>query len=158
MEGTRRWRLFTWLLLLAGVSCVTGWTLPATEMGKHIGNRARNTLPALPMMNMLSAPVILRDAPAPAGPDPYKLVCSEIEQIIGGVKEVLTANGQGGRGALFSNDMLSHVVQGVMERKGKSFRPMIVLLIGACATPHTCQPANLLVHCNVSVVPCYSLA
>ena len=115
------------LLLLVFLCCVLGWTVPVghTNPNSCFGTAASH----FPEMGML-ATVISRDAPAPLGPDPYKLVYDDLEGIKGGLKKVLTSKGKGTGGALSSNEVLSMAAREFMERKGKSFRPMLVLLIG----------------------------
>lgn len=70
------------------------------------------------------------DAPVPPGPDPYKLVNDEIEFIKDSIKSVLKSSNSGGGAAMSSNDVLAMAAREFMQRKGKSFRPMLVLLIG----------------------------
>jgi len=86
-------------------------------------------------MVALTAAPISRDAPAPAGPDPYKLVYEELEFIKSSLKRVLTSKGKGTTGALSSNEVLTMAAREFMQRKGKSFRPMLVLLVGRATDP-----------------------
>jgi len=58
------------------------------------------------------------------------LVIDDLDQIKAGLKKVLTSKGKGTSSALSSNEVLSMAAREFMERKGKSFRPMLVLLIG----------------------------
>ena len=77
---------------------------------------------------------ISRDAPAPVGPDPYKLVASDLDHIKSSIKKVLSDN-RGGSGALSKNEVLTMAAREFMQRKGKSFRPMVVLLVGRATNP-----------------------
>jgi len=70
----------------------------------------------------------------PVGPDPYKLVVNDLEYIKSSIKKVLSDN-KGGSGALTSNEVLTMAAREFMQRKGKSFRPMVVLLVGRATNP-----------------------
>lgn len=73
-------------------------------------------------------------ATVPSGPDPYKLVVQDLEYIKASIKKVLSDN-RGGSGALTSNEVLTMAAREFMQRKGKSFRPMVVLLVGRATDP-----------------------
>jgi hypothetical protein len=166
--------------LLAGVCCTMGWMVPSHDVRTRINFR----MPSLMSMSTLTATVISRNVPAPVGPDPYKLVIDDLDQIKAGLKKVLTSKGKGTSSALSSNEVhrpphtlpvrpnsrcqclplhqtspsegcslaatptpaclqgalrfspqpppflfqvLSMAAREFMERKGKSFRPMLVL-------------------------------
>jgi len=123
------------LTLLASACCATGWSMPSADVRCCPGCGVRSATPA-PAMSMLAATqAISRNAPAPTGPDPYKLVYDDLEAIKGGIKKVLTSRGKSTGSALSSNEVLSMAAREFMERKGKSFRPMLVLLIGRATDP-----------------------
>lgn len=69
------------------------------------------------------------DAESPPGPDPYKLVGDDLNYIKKSIKKLLTSQ-KGESSALTSNGVLTMAAREFMDRKGKSFRPMLVLLIG----------------------------
>ena len=83
---------------------------------------------------MASTGSLSRTAPAPAGPDPYKLVVRDLEHIKSSIKKVLSDN-KSGSGAISSNEVLTMAAREFMQRKGKSFRPMVVLLVGRATDP-----------------------
>ena len=92
------------------------------------------------------------------GPDPYKLVYEELEFIKGSLKKVLTSKGKGTTGALTSNEVLTMAAREFMQRKGKSFRPMLVLLIGVCHRQWSrSRPPSVagekIMHCDESCQP-----
>merc|ERR1719253_729930 len=94
--------------------------LPATSRGAA----------SSPHLRMVVAQeAIRRGMPIPSGPDPYKLVAQELDFIKANIKKVLTEN-KGSSGAMTSNEVLTMAAREFMERKGKSFRPMLVLLVG----------------------------
>jgi geranylgeranyl pyrophosphate synthase len=75
------------------------------------------------------------DIEAPAGaPDPYKLVHEDLDFIKKSIKKLLTSK-KGDTSALTSNGVLTMAAREFMDRKGKSFRPMLVLLIGRATDP-----------------------
>ena len=75
---------------------------------------------------------LCRDSPVPAGPDPYKLVNDDLDFIKGSIKKTLQSKkGGSSANALGSNEVLTMAAREFMQRKGKSFRPMLVLLTGA---------------------------
>ncbi|KAL1521033.1 hypothetical protein AB1Y20_022588 [Prymnesium parvum] len=113
-------------VLFAGLYCVSGWRATVTP--------ARRSASTSTVMSMLATP-ISRNAPVPPGPDPYKLVNDELEFIKGSLKKVLTSKGAGTSSALSSNEVLTMAAREFMQRKGKSFRPMLVLLIGRATNP-----------------------
>lgn len=78
---------------------------------------------------VMTAP-ITRDGVAPAGPDPYKLVRDDLEYIKASIKQMLSSN-KGEGASLAKNEVLTMAAREFSQRKGKSFRPMLVLLIGA---------------------------
>jgi len=78
---------------------------------------------------LMATSMISRTTAVPSGPDPYKLVVQDLEYIKTSIKKVLSDN-RGGSGALTSNEVLTMAAREFMQRKGKSFRPMVVLLIG----------------------------
>ena len=119
------------LLLLAGVCGAAALIMPAGPRSGSVASCAGRAASSASAMSML-ATKISRDVPAPLGPDPYKLVYEELEFIKGSLKKVLTSKGKGTTGALTSNEVLTMAAREFMQRKGKSFRPMLVLLIGVC--------------------------
>jgi len=79
---------------------------------------------------------LCRDSPVPAGPDPYKLVNDDLDFIKGSIKKTLQSKkGGSSASALGSNDVLTMAAREFMQRKGKSFRPMLVLLTGRATNP-----------------------
>jgi len=70
---------------------------------------------------------------SPAGPDPYQLVADELDYIKRSIKKMLTDKGD--TSAISSNSVLTMAAREFMSRKGKSFRPMLVLLIGRATGP-----------------------
>jgi geranylgeranyl pyrophosphate synthase len=84
-------------------------------------------------MALMAAP-ITRESPAPPGPDPYKLVRDDIELIKTSIKRMLTAN-KGTGASLAQNEVLTMAAREFTARQGKSFRPMIVLLVGRATNP-----------------------
>ena len=83
---------------------------------------------------MLTAESIDIDSPTPPGPDPYRLVQDELEHIKRSIKKTLKGH-KGESGALTSNGVLTMAAREFMSRRGKSFRPMLVLLIGRATDP-----------------------
>lgn len=81
----------------------------------------------------LATTMLSRNAQTPTGPDPYKLVASDLEHIKSSIKKVLSDKGS--PGAISSNEVLSMAAREFMDRKGKSFRPMLVLLVGRATNP-----------------------
>ena len=111
-------------------------------------------------LTLVAAPVT-RDSPAPPGPDPYKLVRDDIELIKTSIKKMLTAN-KGEGAALAQNEVLSMAAREFTARQGKSFRPMIVLLVGALAglparasatLPQSCTTGRASAHCSACARP-----
>ena len=133
-------------LLVCGV--VAGWTVPASHSVSlrpgHVGLAASRASPKAMLATQIS-----RDAPAPTGPDPYKLVYEELEFIKASLKKVLTSKGKGSTGALTSNEVLTMAAREFMQRKGKSFRPMLVLLIGRATDPDFVTDAR---HSKLAVI------
>ena len=88
------------------------------------------------------------EAPTPVGPDPYKMVGDDLDFIKRSIKKLLTSK-KGDSAALTSNGVLTMAAREFMDRKGKSFRPMLVLLIGrATSTDFTTGP----LHSKLSVI------
>jgi len=85
-------------------------------------------------VSICATATISRQAPLPTGPDPYKLVASDLEHIKASIKKVLSDN-KGGSGAISKNEVLTMAAREFMQRKGKSFRPMVVLLVGRATHP-----------------------
>ena len=112
-------------LLLPGAS---GWAASAPRVPAP-----RSLSPRAPIVaavaSLYDTPVIAREAPAPLGPDPYKVVNDDLEYIKNSIRKVLSEKGSGG-GALARNEVLTMAAREFMQRKGKSFRPMLVLLVG----------------------------
>ena len=76
------------------------------------------------------------DSSVPTGPDPYRLVVDELDYIKRSIKKMLTSKkGDSGTSALSSNGVLTMAAREFMSRKGKSFRPMLVLLVGRATGP-----------------------
>lgn len=86
-----------------------------------------------PIMLTASEGIDLADTPAGA-PDPYRLVHDDLDYIKRSIKKMLTSQ-KGETGALTSNGVLTMAAREFMGRKGKSFRPMLVLLIGRATGP-----------------------
>ena len=92
---------------------------------------------ATPLALQLSdAPIVLAPIAleAPPGPDPYKLVHDDLAHIKASIKKLLKSK-SGETSALSSNGVLTMAAREFMDRKGKSFRPMVVLLIGSATHP-----------------------
>jgi len=69
-----------------------------------------------------------------AVPDPYELVADDIAQMKQSLREVAKLNaGSNPTGVAASQPVLTMAVQEFLKRPGKSFRPMIVLLLGRVA-------------------------
>ena len=84
---------------------------------------------------MQKAATIDPEAPIPAGaPDPYKIVGDDLDYIKRSIKKLLTSK-TGDSAAITSNGVLTMAAREFMDRKGKSFRPMLVLLIGRATDP-----------------------
>merc|ERR1719181_1065147 len=82
---------------------------------------------------VMTAP-ITRDGAAPTGPDPYKLVRDDLEYIKASIKQMLSSN-KGEGASLAKNEVLTMAAREFSQRKGKSFRPMLVLLVGRATSP-----------------------
>jgi len=92
---------------------------------------SRVTHPAM----VMTAP-ITRTGEKPAGPDPFKLVKDDIDDIKASIKKMLSANRGSGSGRdIAQNEVLTMAAREFSARQGKSFRPMLVLLIGRAASP-----------------------
>lgn len=121
--------------LVGGALC---WTAQPPLAAQHAAHGvARAAALALrvsvnPSMVMTAAP-ITRDGVAPAGPDPYKLVRDDLDYIKASIKQMLSAN-KGEGASIAKNEVLTMAAREFSQRKGKSFRPMLVLLIGALPT------------------------
>merc|ERR1719424_182056 len=74
------------------------------------------------------------EAPTPVGPDPYKMVGDDLDFIKRSIKKLLTSK-KGDSAALTSNGVLTMAAREFAARQGKSFRPMLVLLIGRATNP-----------------------
>merc|ERR1719424_1687126 len=74
------------------------------------------------------------EAPTPVGPDPYKMVGDDLDFIKRSIKKLLTSK-KGDSAALTSNGVLTMAAREFAARQGKSFRPMLVLLIGRATDP-----------------------
>ena len=114
------------LALAAGAARGAAWSPPCARWSPAARARLVACRPPL----QASAFAVELDAPVPPGPDPYKLVNDEIEFIKDSIKSVLKSSNSGGGAAMSSNDVLAMAAREFMQRKGKSFRPMLVLLIG----------------------------
>jgi geranylgeranyl pyrophosphate synthase len=84
-------------------------------------------------MALVSTP-ITRESAAPPGPDPYKLVKDDIELIKSSIKKMLSTN-KGTGASLAQNEVLTMAAREFTARQGKSFRPMLVLLVGRATNP-----------------------
>ena len=116
-------------LITALLGGALGWS---AQPHFHVQQQRRRDV----AMALMAAP-ITRESPAPPGPDPYKLVRDDIELIKTSIKRMLTAN-KGTGASLAQNEVLTMAAREFTARQGKSFRPMIVLLVGALAArPHT---------------------
>jgi len=122
--------------LVGGALC---WTAQPPLAAQHAAHGvARAAALALrvsvnPSMVMTAAP-ITRDGVAPAGPDPYKLVRDDLDYIKASIKQMLSAN-KGEGASIAKNEVLTMAAREFSQRKGKSFRPMLVLLIGRATSP-----------------------
>ena len=118
--------------LCAGLQCGR----PLFQQQQHIGPKfAQSRARASPAAaSMLTAESIDIDSPTPPGPDPYRLVQDELEHIKRSIKKTLKGH-KGESGALTSNGVLTMAAREFMSRRGKSFRPMLVLLIGRATDP-----------------------
>ncbi len=125
-RGGRRARAALLPLLLLLLPSAMGWApgrlLPAPTRSR-VASCPRTGFPQLQV-----APALSRDAPAPTGPDPYKLVREDLDYIKASIKKTLNDN-KGGS-AITANEVLTMAAREFTQRKGKSFRPMLVLLIG----------------------------
>ena len=92
-----------------------------------------------PAMVMTAPTQITREGVAPAGPDPYKLVRDDLEYIKASIKQMLSSN-KGEGASLAKNEVLTMAAREFSQRKGKSFRPMLVLLVGAFLPPTRAPP------------------
>lgn len=69
-----------------------------------------------------------------SAPDPYELVAEDIKLMKQNLREVATLNaGSNPTGVAASQPVLTMAVQEFLKRPGKSFRPMVVLLLGRAA-------------------------
>ena len=131
-------------LLLPGAS---GWAASAPRVPAP-----RSLSPRAPVVaavaSLYDTPVIAREAPAPLGPDPYKVVNDDLEYIKNSIRKVLSEKGSGG-GALARNEVLTMAAREFMSRRGKSFRPMLVLLIGRATDPDFATNAR---HTKLAVI------
>lgn len=109
------------------VACVAGYH-------PHLGATPRvRPLRTPAVTNVVTDPV---DLSPPTGPDPYRLVVDELDYIKRSIKKMLTSKkGESGTSALSGNGVLTMAAREFMSRKGKSFRPMLVLLIGRATNP-----------------------
>jgi len=116
-------------------SALAAWVHPLARAAAPVctGPRVRCE-PARRSFGVSMTTTISRDAPVPTGPDPYKLVVSDLEHIKSSIKKVLSDN-KGGSGAISKNEVLTMAAREFMQRKGKSFRPMVVLLVGRATNP-----------------------
>ena len=108
------------LAVLLGCSGCAG-----LQPGAHPRRPAVHRLPASAALQIAAS----IDVKAPTGPDPYKLVNDDLEFIKASIKGLLKSK-KGDSAALTSNGVLTMAAREFMDRKGKSFRPMLVLLIG----------------------------
>jgi len=116
----------TVLVALAGGVC--GWAAqPAQPIFQQQHRRRELT------MALVSTP-ITRESAAPPGPDPYKLVKDDIELIKSSIKKMLSTN-KGTGASLAQNEVLTMAAREFTARQGKSFRPMLVLLVGRATNP-----------------------
>jgi len=120
-------------LLLAALSCglSAGWSATGVlRPSTHTPQQQRAPAAALAMQ---LATIDLETSP-PVGPDPYKMVGDDLDFIKRSIKKLLTSK-KGDSAALTSNGVLTMAAREFMDRKGKSFRPMLVLLIGRATNP-----------------------
>ena len=90
------------------------------------------------------------DVKAPPGPDPYSLVVDDLEFIKQSIKKLLgSKTAADSKTALSSNSVLTMAAREFMDRKGKSFRPMLVLLIGRATDPDFATDTR---HCKLAVI------
>lgn len=111
-----------------------------------ISQHPRSVVAARTSLVTLAADTL--DVEAPRGPDPYKLVQDDLDYIKRSIKRMLTSS-KGDTGALTSNGVLTMAAREFMGRKGKSFRPMLVLLIGRATDPDFVTDAR---HTKLAVI------
>merc|ERR1719478_2124211 len=112
-------------LLAALVGGASGWGAQPPVRQQHRRAELRMSLQAAP---------ITRLGVVPPGPDPYKLVKDDIELIKSSIKKMLSTN-KGTGASLAQNDVLTMAAREFTARQGKSFRPMLVLLVGRATNP-----------------------
>ena len=90
----------------------------------------------VPLVASVATDTVDLGSPTPSGPDPYRLVSDELDYIKRSIKKMLTSKkGDSGTSAFSGNGVLTMAAREFMSRKGKSFRPMLVLLIGRATDP-----------------------
>ena len=129
MRATRGSMLRLSLLSAAGVCAGLQCGPLVLSPQQHAAGR-----PRVAAATMLTADAIGIDSPTPPGPDPYRLVQDDLEYIKRSIKKVLKGS-KGESSAISSNGVLTMAAREFMSRKGKSFRPMLVLLIGRATDP-----------------------
>jgi geranylgeranyl pyrophosphate synthase len=112
-------------LLVALVGGASGWAAQPHFRQQHRRAEASMSLQATP---------ITRLGLVPPGPDPYKLVRDDIELIKSSIKKMLSTN-KGTGASLAQNEVLTMAAREFTARQGKSFRPMLVLLVGRATNP-----------------------
>ena len=120
-------------VVAAGLACATGFGISGGFSPTYDLAHALERGAPVRAVALLSSD-ITRSAPAPHGADPYKLVYDDLEFIKESIKRVLKQKNSGSGAAIKSNDVLSMAAREFMQRKGKSFRPMLVLLVGTSAS------------------------
>ena len=130
----------------AGLQCGRPFLQQQQHNGPKLPQSRARASPAA--ASMLTADAIDIDSPTPPGPDPYRLVQDELEHIKRSIKKTLKGH-KGESGALTSNGVLTMAAREFMSRRGKSFRPMLVLLIGRATDPDFATNAR---HTKLAVI------
>lgn len=124
----------------------------ALQCGRPLPQQQRHAIaPARTgALAMLTADQLdLDSSSAPPGPDPYRLVQDDLSYIKKSIKKMLTSSKGETGAALSSNSVLTMAAREFMDRKGKSFRPMLVLLIGRATDPDMVTDAR---HTKLAVI------
>ena len=133
--------------MLRTLLCCSITLLAGYRVGPFIGAPPTPRAAAAPCMQ-LSAEALDLTKEAPPGPDPYKIVVDDLDYIKSSIKKMLKGS-KGETSALSSNSVLTMAAREFMSRKGKSFRPMLVLLIGRATNPDFVTDAR---HTKLAVI------
>jgi hypothetical protein len=143
-----RWARALLALFLSCHSCgsCAGWQMarwPTPHAAGQMSAPRRTPLPP----SLIAAADLGVELGSPQGPDPYRLVQDELDFIKRSLKKLLTT--QGGESGVADNGVLTMAAREFMSRKGKSFRPMLVLLIGRATDPDFATGAR---HSKLAVI------